>query len=345
MQPIAFMDNNAQRNSNIELLRLILMLFIVIHHGIVYGAGLIELKTNVVDNILPIDLYSYGIVNSFLVFSVNSFLLISGFLGIKPNRQKIISLIITVLFYHILFSILYNILIGASMKTILLSLFVFSCTPYWFVFFYIFLCYFAPMLNDFFKDVPQKKQNKFILMLLVGSCYFGFVWNNKINLDGYTLFQFFMVYSIGRYLSLHTINLSKVKCISIYLLSVLIVVVIYCSLIKYGLYRYAWKIFFYNNPLVLLSSVVIFLLFRKVHFQSKAVNNISKSALAIYLFQNSRFCETVYYNYIKEYYSQVGGLTTIILIIMLSVIISILSILIDRIQLIINKRLLFLISK
>lgn len=324
--------NDTKRNSSVEVLRLLLMLIIVLHHGIVHGIGLDVLSTNSTEGLL-VDgdsMLAYGFSNSFMVFAVNTFLLISGYYGIHQTTKKTMNIIFTVFFYHVIFTILYRIVIGASIKTIMISLFVFSCTPYWYVFFYLFLCLFTPLLNHFFETATIKTQKLFLCGLLIGSCYFGFVWGNKINVDGYTLFQFFLIYSIGRYIRQNHITIGKFKSVFFYLACSAVVGISFVLFCKLGFYKRAWSMMFYNNPFLIIAAIAVFYFFFNIKFYSRDVNKLATSALSIYLFQNSALASEVYYESVKKSCSGGGILANLIIG---AITIFILAIAIDRIRL------------
>ena len=75
-------QNNLGRDSNIELLRLVCMLFILLHHFIVHGSEFVTAPS-----------VWLTIMNSFLVIAVDCFVLISGYFGIKAKWKGFIHLL------------------------------------------------------------------------------------------------------------------------------------------------------------------------------------------------------------------------------------------------------------
>jgi len=69
-----------QRQSNIELLRIISILMIVIHHVLVHGIY------NAVNN------STLHFIDSFVIYGVNIFLLISGYFTINLKWKSVINL-------------------------------------------------------------------------------------------------------------------------------------------------------------------------------------------------------------------------------------------------------------
>ena len=79
------------RESNIELLRIVLMLLIIARHIIMYSGKLSDKGTS--------EYYITNIARSISVCSVNTFIIISGYFGIRLNLTKILKIEARVLFY------------------------------------------------------------------------------------------------------------------------------------------------------------------------------------------------------------------------------------------------------
>lgn len=81
-----------QKNSSIELLRILSIFFVVIHHIIVVGFDICGYNSS----FIPSTNYYVGVfLNSLVVCGVNCFVLISGFYGIKNPFRKVLILIVT----------------------------------------------------------------------------------------------------------------------------------------------------------------------------------------------------------------------------------------------------------
>ena len=90
-------QNNLGRDSNIELLRLVCMLFILLHHFIVHGSEFVTAPS-----------VWLTIMNSFLVIAVDCFVLISGYFGIKAKWKGFIHLYVLCAFYSVFISDIYG---------------------------------------------------------------------------------------------------------------------------------------------------------------------------------------------------------------------------------------------
>lgn len=298
------------RTSGIELLRLILMLMIVVHHGIVHGLGMTGLSEPQGDcAIRPDDMLLLSAANCLCIPAVNVFLLISGFFGIKPTAGKVIKLITAMVLYTLVFTVCYYLYLG-DWHHALSNLLLFSHSKYWFLVDYLFLLCFTPLLNGMFEMQSRRFTTAFIICLLIISSYFGFVWGNSANVNGYTLMQFIMMYCIGRYIKTYDIRLRKTRAVLIYISCVVICSAGMYLMYRLGLDRLAWKLTYYNNPLIIIAAIAAFQLFRGFDFSSRVVNRLALSSLAIYLFQSSKFVEDVYYGVVRSCYTRLEALSS-----------------------------------
>lgn len=332
------MNNLMSRNSSFEFLRLILMLMIVMHHCIVHGLGLVgfselfDTTINIPDSWIPASMLS----NSFLISSVNCFILISGFFGIKPDRKKIYYLLFALIFYTIIFNFI-PLAIDKEYKKAIYSLLFLSHSPYWFVIDYLFLMVFAPLINLGFEKLSNNNIKYYLIGLLIISCYFGFVWQNAANSNGYTLLQFILMYSIGRYIRLNKIKIKNSTSILLFIIFSIFSGAIMIATWHYNFEKWIWKMTFYNNPLIVASSIFLFNFFQNLEIRSQIINNLAKSAFGIYLFQSSFLISEYLYNYIKDLAlefqnMELGWLFLILNIIGISLFICIFSLFFDRIR-------------
>lgn len=302
------------RNSSVELLRLLLMLLIVVHHGIVHGLGLTSLsaKFNSVILFEPTDHPFILLVNSLCIVGVNCFIIISGYYKITLSKKKFFYITSLCLFYTLILNVIPE-LCNKNYHEAIKHLMFLSHSSYWFVIDYIFLMFFAPLLNIMFEKMDQRYIAILLIAMTIMSVYFGFIWNHKVNDDGYSFFQFIFLYSIGRYLK--KIKLSTVFAISIYLGCSTLTTMLMCILIKGGFHEMAWKMTYYNNPLIILSAIGLFFVFNNFSFYSRTINYIAKSALAIYLIQSSSSIAKLYYSLVADLWNNKyvnGGILLII---------------------------------
>jgi surface polysaccharide O-acyltransferase-like enzyme len=299
------MELKKERNSSFELLRLILMVMIVAHHCIVHGLALSGIGAEWAKLSVAIqteDMPLFMTANAFFVCAVNVFVLISGYFSIRLSWSKVSRLLFLILFYSVVASTAYYFLVDHKITTFVKGFMILSKSPYWFLKNYLILMAFAPMINNFFRDYSKRETGSFTLVLLFVSCYLGFQFGNKANVDGYTFFQFLTMYCIGRYIRINDIKLAWRKSIPLYIGFSLMIGIAMYYLYMHGSGKAAWKISYYNDPFVILAAISLFLAFQSFTFSSKWINKCSASSLSVYLVQSSVVVEYFLYPLVRQMY-------------------------------------------
>ncbi len=174
---------------------------------------------------------TYLSLNNLGIFAVNAFVILSGYFGIKTTWRKATTILVSVLFYTVLFSSL-----PASVKgdyhTGIRSLMFISHTPYWFITDYLVLMLFAPVFNKAYDEVDEKIMRVFTIGVFFIAVYLGFVWGNEIDRSGYNFFHFIVLFALGKAVSKGWIKTTLVKAIVIFVVSLLINMVSACVLYK-----------------------------------------------------------------------------------------------------------------
>lgn len=331
-----------RRDSSIESLRLLLMFMIVVHHAVVHGLGLSGLSPmfrSVRVAIAPSDYLLYMSVNSVCICAVNCFVLISGFYGLRPTLRKFGKLMFAVLFYTLVFYVSWSIYKGGALN-VLYSLMIFSHSPYWFIVDYLLLMAFAPLLNLMFERMSVRYVRMLLCVMLFVGCYLGFIWKFVSNPAGYNLFQFMTMYCIGRYVALHAygrIQWKRAGWLVVFAAASAVTAVCMYLLATHGKPALAWRMTHYNNPLVMLAALSLFMVFKQLNFHSRAVNAVSASALAVYLFQSSPYIAEWYYSEVRcvaQWCGAAGaGLPLLGLILLMSAAMVVVSLCVDRVRL------------
>lgn len=319
-----------ERNSNFELMRIISMLFIVYWHMYIFG---FIRDNNIVQN------GSIKIIIDFLQFifivHVNSFILVTGYFSWnkKIKINKIVSIIQQSLFYKILIIIILTFLGIRSFTSvdIIKNLFPFEInldSGYWFVRYYIYLYMLIPFINLLIKNLTKKNYKRLLILLLFIFSFIPFITGTKsLENNGYTLYQFFIIYLIGAYIGKYGIRKSiyfKNKSTNLYRL-ILVSIFTICTILNFTVFKTTELLMNYNsvfnevlgnlnmmhdlycNPIVIVQSVSYILLFETFDFKSKFINNISKLTLGIYLIHNNYYLRYPLFKFLKinggPYYS------------------------------------------
>lgn len=295
------------RDSNIELLRIVATLFIVILHCngwlLTFGNNPIYWNYGGINIILP-----RLIIQNITVIGVDLFVLISGFYGIKPKLKSIVNLYTCLLFFYCGSYLIDCIRPGVSfnIKNLLQQILVFS-RENWFINCYLFLMLLSPALNSFMNNVNKKYASIYLLIFLTCSFYFGCLWDHKYFMfnQGYSVIMMVLVYLVGRYMKLHLIEyIDKIKYSHLlfgYFISLGLLIINYI-ISKYTI----TSLHGYHSPVMILSAVCFFALFyRMPKFYNKIINWISVSCLSVYIFHTcspflgllSRADRYLFYNY------------------------------------------------
>lgn len=280
----------SKKDINTELCRITLMIFIIMHHIILNTLELRSITSNSFDYKYSI----YAFLNSYLVVSVNIFFIISGYYLIKFNLKKIINMIIVLYFYFISINIFSFNILNERITIDTLKSMIFPISNYWFIFVYILICIISPLLNLALKGCSKKQLKLYIIFFTIIFCVYGFLTNNQIlgvN-NGYSLIFAVYLYAIGYYLKNHYTcqNNYKLFLLKYILYSSIngIIVIVFTYLQKGSL---AWKLYSYNNILVLLGSINLFLFFNNIKFNKKMplfeTLNISQCVLTTYIIHST----------------------------------------------------------
>lgn len=279
--------NKKTRDSNIELLRIILMLMIILHHLIVHGGGLSGLaqgKQPVIGN-TPLLIF----INSFLILAVDCYIFISAYFGIKFSLKGLISFILQATFYS---SVIYIIACFTGWESWSIPNFYRSLIPilsgkWWFLSGYVLLFILSPILNDGLLKL-NKQQHIFIAVSMVIIAASFYITNfspdsSRVNISNIGLFL--TIYVVGSYFRKFPVDI-KYPFVGYFLSSIIIftsVFFYYC----FVSYESAWNIFGYTNPIVILAAIFLFFAFKKIKLQSSFINKVSTLTFGVYLIHDA----------------------------------------------------------
>ena len=289
--------NLVQRSSNFELLRICCMLMIIGGHIIMVH----QAPFNLQNMDFPLELFLRG---AFAV-AVNTFVLISGYFGIRYKWQRLFSLDMQAVFYSLTL-LLIAILLGwhtIDIKRDFLLFFPILSKQYWFITCYAVLYLISPLLNQWSNSLEKKNYRR---LLLVGFIILylwptiGFLLNAPLFIEdaGYGIINFIYLYMLGQYIRYKYVDDQKVYkyCIG-YTLSVFTL-----FLSQYGVsyllgFEFsAW--ISYNTIFIFAGALFLFLVFKNVKISSAWINALAKPCLAVYFihlhpFIWKPFCEMI----------------------------------------------------
>ena len=314
------------RNSSVELLRIILMVFIVMHH--------------VINSVIApnFSLHAWACVDVILHTAVIVFVLISGYFGIKFSWKRFFSLLLQVIFYSLLLQLVVGLIKGnVNLWVIPLAFFPFNNNYYWFVETYLQLYLLAFILNKLNDHCSDKEFFSVLGVLAFFVFYMGFLWKNEICSDGKNIVNFVMIYELGYGLNRFP-SFYKGKSRMVFFLTVTLLIIIgLCYFIPDDNNLFVHTIAFlykYNSPFLILLSVLIFILFLNMHLKSGWINYLAASSFSIYLVhEHPLFREIVYVKPFKEL-MQLGydDFSLLCIVFIFAVLLSIICMISDKIR-------------
>mgnify|MGYP002515454124 CR=1 FL=1 len=277
---LSIITANASRRSNMELLRIIAMMLVVIVHMCGAALGLPAPKGDIA-SITSSDWWKLS-VESISIIGVNIFVLISGYFGINTRWQTFWRFSLQCLFYSVGIYLV-GWLIGIwqlDWNVILRSSHIYTESYYWFVPAYFGLLLIAPILN---AAIRQLSQHQYLLLLIAAAIvtiYGGWWCRLPFSDRGYSTYNFAFLYLLARFIALYIPSHStpslrlRLNYITAYLLfsAGILVTSLYID-----------NAFHYNSPLVIGAALSLTLLFTTFSFQSAVINLIAASSFSIYL--------------------------------------------------------------
>lgn len=276
------------RQSNFELLRIVSMLLVVVTHVNFYSLGWPQPSDL---SIAPKETVVKLFFESLSICCVNVFVLISGWFRLKPSASKFFNLLFQCFFFSfgllLVAFISKDYQIGTLYSEIKRSLLL---RDYWFITSYILLILLSPVLNAFVDNTSKKTHLSVVCCFFLYQTIYGwFIKANGIN-SGYSTISFIGLYLLAQFIKKYLFRATQLKS-SLYFLAFFICCIlntlICIIMLKTG--RGIQRFFYYTNPLVILSSVLLILAFSKIELYNKTINYIASSALAVYLFHQNHF--------------------------------------------------------
>lgn len=301
------------RQSNIELLRLVSMLMIMVCHAIGYVQE---------TDLAGIAGVSKLFVSQLCLVCVNVFVMISGWFGIKATWKGACSLLFQVVFLATLCFAVFALLgLPVSFKKDMLP-YLLGGNKYWFVKSYLILYALSPVLNAFTEKASEKEYRTVLITFFLLAFFYGFLLGTGHFDYGFSPLSFCGLYLLARYARLYPgklFSFRKGTDLAIYLgISVLSMVLFWFGYKWFGM---GFHLNHYDSPLCIAAALFFLLFFSKLQFQSKAVNWLAISAFAIYLLHENSLVSPYYHQLFRglkaslsvgEFYPVMLGLLLVI---------------------------------
>lgn len=240
-----------KRNTNIELLRMGLMLAIFIYHIVLHG---LDYKHVGLSNFSGGELLKILITTMFAP-STYCFMFISGYYGIKFTIRRFFTLELWLISASLIVCLLKLILhFDLPIYEVFYSLLPIGTFKWWFMTYYMLIMIISPLINQGLKMLSEK-QVCVILLLLMGYNIMSFFQFREDN--GCTFLGLFAIYLLGRYCSSFKIEISQSTALIVWgsCFFLQLVLMLLCSMMHRV---WIFRVLNYNLPFIMGMSVSIF---------------------------------------------------------------------------------------
>lgn len=335
-------SRSGTRQSNMELLRLLSMLFVLMLHANYKSIG-VPTQADLVD--APFSAGLRAFFEHLTIVAVNVFVLISGWFGIRPKWKGLASLLFQSLFLPVVVLVVCLALgDNVPLKDVPKSF----CpgAAYWFVTAYMGLYILSPILNSFADHSTKRQLRLFLVGFFTMELLYGLVvdWGHFIG--GYSMLSFVGLYLLAQYVRRYPGRWQEhggAFFLGLYVLTMLVSTFLFLLLLSLG--RSEGRFISYLSPFVLLGSLFLMLAFSRFRLQSRAINWMAASCFSIYLVH----CSPAFFPYFKEFfaglYAQFSGMAYLLLALLCLLCLGLGCILADQVRIFVWKRLLPVLDK
>lgn len=278
------------RKTNIEILRIVAMMFIIFSHFYSHGGfEVVSFNEN------GLFLHSIQILGK---IGVNIFILISGYFLISNNEisvKKLLLMWIEILFYSITIYLLVVVFSkeSFSIRNMVKLFFPISSKQMWFVSSYFIMYIFHPFINILLKNLEKQKYEVLIIIMTTIWCIFPTILNKDFECN--KLIWFFYIYSIGGYIKLFPNFIEHDKknkylygAIACYILSIIAIAV-------FDIINKDYSVLFGLQKLpTLVISLLLFIYFVCIKLKNNMViNEVAKCTFGVYLIHDNPYLKEI----------------------------------------------------
>lgn len=324
-----------ERDSNIELLRLLAMFLVLVVHADFFSLGMPTYDDTVAT---PANAAVRFFFESLSIVCVNVFVLISGWFGIKPSAKSFCNFVFQCLFFLIG---IYAVMLASGLATLSLKG-VAGCFVLlkwnWFIKSYIGLQILAPVLNAFVSHADKKLFERVLIFFFAFQTIYSWMSGAAVFFeDGYSTMSFIGLYLLARYVKVYQPRYATLPP-PVAFLYIFISITIGLTIVSYffawmGVPAISSRMFVYVNPLVIMSALSLLLYFNGLKLKSKFINWCAASSFAIFLLHtNPNICEPYFKPFIIRLYNTYDGIECLLIIFVFLLAVGIVAILIDQIR-------------
>ncbi len=300
-------EKQAKRNIGLDALRIVSMIMILFLH-VLGKSELLGPKNN-----STIYYFLYYLIESLSIVAVNCYVLVSGYFLVKSEFKwkKVLKIYAETLFYSISIFIIVVVFKKEefTISALIKSFFPILTKEYWFINSYLLMYILSPFINKMIHALKQEELKKLLIILIIAFSIWSLLPNEYVfdKSEGYGIIWFICLYIIAGYIRLYGgKNKEKTKSKRYLLIYLGMVLMITCVMIlvdkiclTLGIDTRRDKFLKYNNILVFIGSISIFLYFKNMNIKNKnssqAITFIAPLTLAVYLIHEQYLMSKILY--------------------------------------------------
>lgn len=322
------MESNRIRQSNFELLRILAIMGVLAGHGVAMVNNLptrSDIQTDTFSSVF------YVIFSALFVGSVDVFVLISGWFGIRASIKGLLKLLFQ--FFFLIWCVTAIFLLTGEVKVnqLIITKIMGLTDGYWFVMAYIGLYILSPILNVYVENANKRQQEVLLLSFYVFQCYYSWVTSYVNYFNGYSIVLFIGLYLTSRYFKKFPIRVITNHPWRLFF--ILIAGVSFVLLSSLYFFGNASRMLRYDNPIVIMACMCIIIGIQRWKFYSKTVNWLAASCFAVYVLHFHPFVFIHFLRYARLIYHSYSGLGYVCVIFISLAAVYFICTLIDQIRL------------
>lgn len=288
---IKVVKNGKGRNSSVELLRVVSMIFIIIHHFLSRNYGLYVISNELAEQD---DVLLKLLVQQVGGLGVPCFMFISGYYSMRFRKERFVDMIIQCFMYALIGAIgLYIFYSIIAWQTVL-----FPINCWWFIAAYLVVYMLSPGLNYMFENLSGKSNGLiivFLYFLLIGDLF-----EHSARIGGFMVLV--TIYLSAKFIKKYIVT--RYSSIGKFAGWIFIVGMLIKFFLVWGsvetLHMGAITIVrSVNNPFNILLVGTLVITVDKVYFKSRIVNLFAASSLAVYLLHEGGFGQRLFSSMFK----------------------------------------------
>lgn len=178
-----------KRDSNLELLRIVSMIAIVVYHACWHTRFYFDEQSTLISELIC----------SFIIYHVTLFVLISGYFGIKLKATSLLKIVLPCFFIGLFFNLVSTFLLNkpVSAKDYIILFAPFINSKWWFVTSYVQLMIASPILN-YINRSTNLREHLLVVAIFSFICFtYGGIFRSDFDATGQSAFHFAFLYEVG----------------------------------------------------------------------------------------------------------------------------------------------------